>query len=330
MESIGDITCGSVAGMVGKTIEYPFDTIKVRLQSQIQSFTGQALRYSGPLDCFRKSVHHDGLSGLYRGVSGPVVGAIFETSSLFFFESLGRKTVYWFGWLPRNYEETNTSLPLPILWYSGAFSGAFTSFVLTPIELIKCNMQVSRIVPSKLSSSRDLPQVPTIFSTIKSVYRLGGIRGFWSGQTGTFIREVGGGAAWFGCKETTTRLFYRWHERGIHSEEERISLRTKPLPLWEQAVAGASAGLSYNFLFFPADTVKSRIQTSTSFDRGKKTFLGEARSVWNQSGLRGFYQGCGITLLKAAPASAFIFIIYDGLRRQFRISIDEQYNPYVI
>jgi ornithine carrier protein len=310
--------------MVGKTIEYPFDTIKVRLQSQIYSVTGQALRYSGPLDCFRHSVAYDGIPGLYRGVSGPVVGAIFETSSLFFFESLGRKTVYWFGWLPRDYEDKNPVLPLPILWYSGAFSGAFTSFVLTPIELIKCNMQVSPDAASPISNK------PTIRSTIRNVYRVGGLRGFWRGQTGTFIREVGGGAAWFGFKETTTRLFHRWHERGIHSEEERKALRTKPLPLWEQAVAGASAGLSYNFLFFPADTVKSRIQTSATLGGMRKTFLEEAQSVWYQSGLRGLYRGCGITLVKSVPASAFIFVVYDGLRRQFHVSFDGGYVSHAV
>ncbi|RFN52984.1 amino-acid transporter arg-13 [Fusarium flagelliforme] len=287
----------------------------------------QALRYSGPLDCFRKSVNHDGISGLYRGVSGPVVGAIFETSSLFFFESLGRKSVYWLGWLPKEYEDKDAALPLPILWYSGAFSGAFTSFVLTPIELIKCNMQVSSIAASSTQNRRIPFQAPTVQSTVRGVYRLGGLRGFWRGQTGTFIREVGGGAAWFGFKETTTRLFYRWHERGLHSQEERNALRTRPLPLWEQAVAGASAGLSYNFLFFPADTVKSRIQTSASMGGVRKTFLGEARFVWYQSGLRGFYRGCGITLVKAAPASAFIFVVYDGLRRQFHMTLMEGKFP---
>ena len=63
-------------------IEYPFDTVKVRLQSQA---SGPKLRYTGPLDCFRQSVTADGIyGGLFRGVSTPIVGAAIETSSLFF------------------------------------------------------------------------------------------------------------------------------------------------------------------------------------------------------------------------------------------------------
>jgi ornithine carrier protein len=80
-EAIKDIVCGSVAGVVGKYIEYPFDTVKVRLQSQPDNLP---LRYTGPLDCFKKSLQRDGFIGIYRGISAPLVGAAVETSTLFF------------------------------------------------------------------------------------------------------------------------------------------------------------------------------------------------------------------------------------------------------
>lgn len=80
-EAVKDIVCGSVAGVVGKYIEYPFDTIKVRLQSQPNTIP---LRYSGPLDCFKQSLQKDGFLGIYRGISAPLVGAAVETSTLFF------------------------------------------------------------------------------------------------------------------------------------------------------------------------------------------------------------------------------------------------------
>lgn len=84
-EALKDIVCGSIAGVVGKYIEYPFDTVKVRLQSQPD---GQPLRYTGPLDCFKKSLQRDGFIGIYRGISAPLVGAAVETSTLFFSVSL--------------------------------------------------------------------------------------------------------------------------------------------------------------------------------------------------------------------------------------------------
>jgi len=81
VEALKDITFGSTAGIVGKFIEYPFDTVKVRLQSQPD---GLPLRYTGPLDCFKQSWKRDGVAGLYRGISAPLVGAAVETSCLFF------------------------------------------------------------------------------------------------------------------------------------------------------------------------------------------------------------------------------------------------------
>ncbi|KAH8675602.1 amino-acid transporter Arg-13 [Xylariales sp. PMI_506] len=304
MESVEDILYGSVAGVIGKYVEYPFDTVKVRLQSQPDHLP---LRYTGPLDCFRQSIKQDGFLGLYRGISAPLFGAAAETSSLFFFERIGRETIYQSGLCPRD-----QALPLPALWFTGAFSGAFTSFVLTPIELVKCKIQV----PMSSTTDGVVSKAPGVVSVIKNVYKHDGLLGFWHGQMGTLIREAGGCAAWFGFKETTTKLFYNWNERGIILQDEKDALRTEALPLWQQAVAGASAGMSYNFLFFPADTIKSRMQTSAvGSGAQKRTFLQEGTTLWHQHGLRGLYRGCGITVLRSAPSSAFIFMIYDGLKR---------------
>lgn len=80
-DALKDIGFGSLAGVAGKFVEYPFDTVKVRLQSQPDHLP---LRYSGPVDCFRQSFRQDGFFGLYRGISAPLIGAAIETSSLFF------------------------------------------------------------------------------------------------------------------------------------------------------------------------------------------------------------------------------------------------------
>jgi ornithine carrier protein len=80
-EAFHDILFGSIAGVVGKVIEFPFDTVKVRLQSQPDHVP---LQYNGPIDCLKQSLRQDGFPGIYRGVSAPLLGAAVETSSLFF------------------------------------------------------------------------------------------------------------------------------------------------------------------------------------------------------------------------------------------------------
>ncbi|KIW07769.1 uncharacterized protein PV09_01695 [Verruconis gallopava] len=296
LEAIKDIVYGSTAGIVGKFIEYPFDTVKVRLQAQPD---GLPLRYSGPLDCFKQSFRQDGFAGLYRGISAPLVGAAVETSSLFFSYRLAQDA------LQATILPKVEPLPLSALIVCGAASGAFTSILLTPIELVKCKMQVP------VDSASGITRLPSASVIISTVYRHHGIFGFWHGQLGTLIRETGGSAAWFGSYEGVKATLRKWRELSPSDS----------LPVQDQMLAGAAAGMSYNFLFYPADTIKSRMQTEEVKEivagNGKRTFWAVGTTLWKQHGLKGLYRGCGITVGRAAPSSAFIFTIYEALRKTF-------------
>lgn len=48
--------------MVGKVIEYPFDTIKVRLQTQSVHHP----LYTGPMACLKASIQQEGFFGLFK------------------------------------------------------------------------------------------------------------------------------------------------------------------------------------------------------------------------------------------------------------------------
>ncbi|OQO06311.1 hypothetical protein B0A48_08900 [Cryoendolithus antarcticus] len=306
-EAMRDIAFGSFAGMVGKIVEYPFDTVKVRLQSQPDHLP---LRYTGPLDCFRQGIKQDGVRGLYRGVSAPLLGAGAETACLFFSyrtaQNILKATI-----LPPEMKDMD-QLPLGPLVAAGAMSGATTSLILTPIELVKCRMQVplpSPLDPHLGPSNGFHSSVVSPLAVIGDVYRRDGLAGFWRGQLGTLLRETGGGAAWFGFYEVAALYF-----RSCQTADKDTSLT-----ITESMLAGAGAGMAYNFSFYPADTIKSKIQTGDLADMGggRQTFLGVGRALYRTHGLKGLYRGCGITLLRSAPASALIFTIYEGLRKAF-------------
>ncbi|KAG6824712.1 hypothetical protein H0H87_011210, partial [Tephrocybe sp. NHM501043] len=71
----------------------------------------------------------------------------------------------------------------------------------TPIELVKCKMQVQMLV----SRPANAPKLPGPISVLMNVVRTSGLRGLWLGHTGTPIRETGGTAAWFSTKEFVAR-----------------------------------------------------------------------------------------------------------------------------
>lgn len=202
------------------------------------------------------------------------------------------------------------------------------------MELVKCKMQVQMLAtdvsgmsvqssPSGAAAATLGPAsiksraLPGPISVLMSVIRNDGFRGLWLGQTGTLIRESGGGASWFACKEFVgAELIQR------RAAATGTSLARKDILPWESAVSGACAGAVFNFSVFPADTIKSAIQTEEELrPRGKgmppPTFLGTARALYKAQGIRGLYAGCGITVARSIPSSAIIFLIYDGLSKRF-------------
>tara|TARA_R110002003_G_scaffold126_20_gene11622 strand:+ start:6867 stop:7442 length:576 start_codon:yes stop_codon:yes gene_type:complete len=183
-------------------------------------------------------------------------------------------------------------------------AGAITSIFLTPIELVKCKMQVPLETPGGSVTQ------PRILSVIASIHRHQGLLGYWHGQFGTFVRETGGGAAWFGGYEGMKMLFKRHNTSAKHDEE---------VPVWQRMASGSVAGAAYNFMFYPADTIKSRMQTEDvkQLTGGKSTFSAVGKALWKQHGLKGMYRGCGITVGRSIPSSAFIFTVYEELKKRW-------------
>ncbi|KAF7350510.1 hypothetical protein MVEN_01356600 [Mycena venus] len=277
-----DIGYGITAGIVSKIFEHPFDLTKVRLQAQVLDAEA---RFSGPVDCLRKTWTNEGIRGLYRGLPAPIVGAMAENASLFLSYRELQDVIKM-----ANHQQKDEASSMPQIALAGAGAGAITSFLF-------CKMQVQMLVTPAVSPSV-ASHLPGPISVFMSVIRSTGARGLWLGQTGTFIREAGGGAAWFTTKEVVASLLVarRKNNTGI---SRLTSASTKELRPWESAVSGACAGASYNLAFFPADTVKSAMQTEEELRpvatagkaSPKPSFLSTFMAMYRAQGIRGLYAG---------------------------------------
>jgi ornithine carrier protein len=198
------------------------------------------------------------------------------------------------------------------------------SFILTPIELVKCKMQVQQIGSTQENPKR----LNGPIGLVRSIISKEGITGLWLGQTGTLLRETGGSAVWFCTFESMVALFVRRRQESIRSSERVTKDHLSSLELM---ISGGTAGIFYNLVFFPADSIKSTLQTASELlaqpdlhtnspshhQFTSKGFLNIGGQIVKARGWKGLYAGCGITCLRSAPSSALIFWIVSRLESRF-------------
>ena len=68
----------------------PFDTVKLRLQTQTASAAQQG-SYSGPIDCVRKIVRAEGVGALWKGATPAVASACVENAVVFTFNGISKR-----------------------------------------------------------------------------------------------------------------------------------------------------------------------------------------------------------------------------------------------
>lgn len=277
-----EISYGAIAGSLGKLIEFPFDTVKVRLQSS----HGQM----STLTTIRDILHKEGIfNGFYKGIRAPMVGACMESAVLFSAFQYGQEALL-----------NVTSLSsdsLVRVCAAGAFSGFAASFVLTPVELVKCKLQVANL--HKLTSSE------SYVSLLRKIVGNEGPLGLWHGLNLTLLREMGGTAIWFASYEESLKMLNK-----AAPDRENVNL----------LASGAFAGFMFNLSIYPIDTIKSNIQTydMTSGRSGKLNFASAVTHLTSRpGGLRNLYNGLGITLLRSIPANAAIFYTYEYLKKNY-------------
>ncbi|XP_060109061.1 mitochondrial thiamine pyrophosphate carrier [Heteronotia binoei] len=90
--NVKSFVCGSCAGVISKTLTYPFDLFKKRLQvggfEEARARFGQVRTYSGIMDCARQIVRDEGASGFFKGLSPSLLKAAFSTGFTFFWYEL--------------------------------------------------------------------------------------------------------------------------------------------------------------------------------------------------------------------------------------------------
>ena len=78
-------------------------------------------------------------------------------------------------------------------------------------------------------------------------------------------------------------------------------------------LSGGCAGIMYWSAFYPADVVKSRLQTAAAnaAEGAPSSFPTMFKHIFRTEGIRGLYRGLGLTAARAFPSHAFLFYAYE-------------------
>lgn len=158
-----DFLAGTAGGFSAKVLDYPFDTVKVLLQTQnslapiptsigaqsstistmpnyvrssttTQNTTPQQQKvYRGAIHCLRHTIKTRGFFSLYKGISSPLLGSMAENAVLFLCYGEIKKLMG---------EKPGHELSLLQLATAGGMSGAVGAVALNPFEVIKGKKKV--------------------------------------------------------------------------------------------------------------------------------------------------------------------------------------------
>lgn len=108
-------------------VGHPLDTVKVILQTQDVKHP----KYSGMVECLRSLLVKEGLRGVYKGVTSPLVGDSGMNAIVF--------GIY--GNVQKRMENSDSLKSYAI---AGGLAGLLQSFICCPMELAKSRLQVRK------------------------------------------------------------------------------------------------------------------------------------------------------------------------------------------
>ncbi|AAZ13345.1 mitochondrial carnitine/acylcarnitine carrier protein [Trypanosoma brucei gambiense DAL972] len=273
-EYVHTVVAGTISGAAGVLLEYPLDTIKVRLQMG-------GGRYTGYFNCASRMIQEEGTLSLYSGVSTRIVGSAFEHAVVFSS----------YKWTLR---AVGTDEQHPRVWQialGGVGGGAMSTVLLTPLELVKCRMQVANVQPGAKWRNG------SVADCAASIVREGGLTALYKGGLAMLAREIPGTAAYCGTYDKLKEFLTP--EGGS----------TANLSIWSLMFAGGCSGVAFWTIFFPADVAKTRMQVDPAF--AKVGFLEALRRIYIEGGMRLLYRGWTGTAVRAFPSNALIFAVFD-------------------
>ena len=131
-----------------------------------------------------------------------------------------------------------------------------------------------------------------------------GLNGFFNGYTGMLLRDAPGFAWYFFCYEFLKRYF-----TSFDNQDSTI------LSKLSFSLAGGLTGVSTWMLFYPADNLKTRLQTAKPGSNPGVFRL--ANQIYQEHGFLRLYKGVHVQLISAFPRNSASMLVFEQAKQFF-------------
>ncbi|RKF56648.1 Peroxisomal adenine nucleotide transporter 1 [Golovinomyces cichoracearum] len=282
---------GATGAVIANAIVYPLDIVKTRIQVQIKKRPGDLAEddptyYKSISDAFQKIIHRDGISGLYTGINGSLLGVASTNFAYFYWYSILR-TCY------MKYHKSASTLGTAVELILGAVAGAAAQVFTTPVAVITTRQQI-RIEKTRKS----------IVETAKDVIESDdGWTGLWSGLKASLILTVNP-AITYGAYQRLGEIFFT----------EKANLRPR-----EAFFLGAVSKSLATVVTQPLIVAKVCLQSKSLCQNQKqlKNFIDVMRYILKSEGITGLFKGIGPQIIKGLIVQGLLMMTKERVELLF-------------
>lgn len=244
----------------------------------------------------RTSFAKDGIFGIYRGVSAPLVATTPMFATSFWGYDMGKRVIQSMSNDNHNNLDKDGNYRFTIQQFAlaGGLSALPTTLIMAPSERLKCLLQIQA---NDVEKGVGKLKYNGLADCAKKVYAEGGIRSIFKGTGATLMRDIPGTAAWFGSYELIKREMMKL---------QNIDPDSGQLSMLAILGAGGLSGICCWTVSIPADVLKSRFQTAPP---GQYNGIMDVyRELMAKEGPKALFTGIRPALLRAFPANAACFL----------------------
>lgn len=285
------LVAGVGSGALASILCAPLDLLKTRLQvygsTGIQQHMHQR-QGGGFVSMMRDILETEGIKGCFRGLGAALVTV----------------PAFWGLYFPLyDHLKVRAGQEFPQVhdgWrHMGAAvcAGAISDVICNPLFVVRTRLQTEALHGSQVKMS--------MIQTATALYREGGLLKFWAGMSANLL-GLSHVAVQFPVYEALKKKFK--HDKSHESPMDLL-------------MASATSKMIASSISYPHEVIRSRMMDSR---QARISLLYVGRQIYKADGVRGFYAGLPLSLLRVLPNTCVTFLTYEIFSRWARRQLEER------